>query len=448
MNKKAPFIKLFYGLKEIRVITSAPGSTTPSRPRRCVVILLIALAALPGFAQDAAALRAGVVKVMSTVDGAADGPRRTGTGFVVKVDGATAYIVTAAHVIEGDHNPKVEFFTRQNSPVAAEVVKLDLRIDLALLKVETVQTPLVLALETTALPDTGDEVIAIGFPQSGGSWLVSKADLAGREGADLILSAAAIDEGNSGGPLIKADRVVGVVLGLQGKFARAIPASMAALTLEGWGIALTTQAPASVAARQPRSGDSPSTAAESAPSAPPRPQTPVPEVASDPIRSAPGSSTPDPGIPAPPIDAKPPTDAQIANSSPEFSWTASNSTYTGQLLLDTSGQLWLRSSGQPWPHDESPVLSSGAALSILGDRYSFNSATYYFDARSAKFKTIPLTLIIRNDNRSAPEYMQICHPTNRCVPPVLDTTEKVFRDNMQSFNLEVAKVALRRMMNR
>lgn len=208
-----------------------------------VTVLLIALGCLPAFAQDAAALRAGVVKVMST----ADGMRRTGSGFVVKIDGAAAYVVTAAHVVEGDHNPKVEFFTRQNTPVVAEVVQQELSLDLAVLKVEATQKPMVLALDKAAAAP-GDEVIAIGFPQGGGAWLVSKADLAGRYGPYWILSGAAIDQGNSGGPLIKAGKVVGVMLSVQGKFARAMPASLVLETLEGWGIALTEQTPAAQAA--------------------------------------------------------------------------------------------------------------------------------------------------------------------------------------------------------
>lgn len=227
--------------------------------RFLVAVLLIALGCLPAFAQDAAALRAGVVKVMSTVDG----KRRTGSGFVVKVDGAVAYIVTAAHVVEGDRNPKVEFFTRQNSPVAAEVIKQELSIDLAVLKIEAAPKPLALALEKTAVPATGDEVSAIGFPQSGGAWLVSKADLAGRDGPYWILSGAAIDEGNSGGPLIKAGKVVGVVQGLQGKFARAMPASVVVETLEGWGIALTEQTPAAAQAAPGATEASASTTAAS-----------------------------------------------------------------------------------------------------------------------------------------------------------------------------------------
>jgi S1-C subfamily serine protease len=214
------------------------------------VILLVGMTAQAA-AQDEAELRAGVVKIVSTLDG----KRRTGTGFAVKADGTSVYLITAAHVIEGDPTPKVEFFTRQNTSVSAVVLKQDLRYDLALLKAESPQPSLVLRLETTAAPKTGDEVTTIGFPQTGGAWLMSRADLAGRDGADLILSGGAIDEGNSGGPVIKGGKVIGVVQGLQGKFARAMPAAMVAGTLEGWGIAMAPEAGKSVSEDAQRATD-------------------------------------------------------------------------------------------------------------------------------------------------------------------------------------------------
>ena len=68
--------------------------------------------------------------------------------------------------------------------------------------------------------------------------MVSRADLSGRDGVDLILSGGAIDEGNSGGPVIKGGKVIGVVHELKGKFAKAMPASVVAGTLEGWGVAI------------------------------------------------------------------------------------------------------------------------------------------------------------------------------------------------------------------
>lgn len=224
--------------------------------RRVALALLIAFCPLLTLAEDPAALRAGVVRIKSTFN---DKPR-TGSGFVVAVDGTTAYIVTAAHVIEGDPNPKVEFFTRQNTLVGAQVVKQEMRIDLAVLKVEVAQQPMVLVFETAAKPKVGDEVVAFGFPQGGGAWLVSKGNLAGREWPDLIVSGAAIDQGNSGGPLIKGGKVIGVVQAMQGMFARAAPASMVADALEGWGISLKPLAATSPATQSASGDDSPSAA--------------------------------------------------------------------------------------------------------------------------------------------------------------------------------------------
>ena len=186
-------------------------------------------------AQDEAPLRNGVVKIMSAN---LEGMRRSGTGFVVKAEGSSVYIVTAEHVVQDDPNPQIEFFTRQNTQVKAMVLRRNLRYDLALLKAESPKQLMVLELETSAMPKVGDEVTTIGFPQTGGAWLVSRADLSGRDGVDLVLSGGAIDEGNSGGPVIKGGKVIGVVHELRGKFAKAMPASVVAGTLEGWGVAM------------------------------------------------------------------------------------------------------------------------------------------------------------------------------------------------------------------
>jgi TPR repeat protein len=205
---------------------------------RAVVLamtLIVGLIPWQASAQDEASLRGGVVKIMSVN---LEGMRRTGTGFVVKAEGKDVYIVTAAHVVEGDPNPQVEFFTRQNTPVRAVVRKQDQRYDLALLKVESPQQPMILELETSTMPRVGDEVTTIGFPRTGGAWLVSRADLSGRDGVDLILSGGAIDEGNSGGPVIKGGKVIGVVHELKEKFAKAMPASVVVGTLEGWDVAM------------------------------------------------------------------------------------------------------------------------------------------------------------------------------------------------------------------
>lgn len=57
--------------------------------------LIVSLIPWQAAAQDATSLRGGVVKIMSTDR---EGMHRTGTGFVVKVEGKSVYIVTAEHL--------------------------------------------------------------------------------------------------------------------------------------------------------------------------------------------------------------------------------------------------------------------------------------------------------------------------------------------------------------
>ena len=73
-------------------------------------------------AQDISHLQSGVVKVTAKPP---QGTTNVGTGFIVRVDKDAAYIVTAAHVVAGDTHPKVEFFTKRNLPVTAEVLGLE-----------------------------------------------------------------------------------------------------------------------------------------------------------------------------------------------------------------------------------------------------------------------------------------------------------------------------------
>ena len=46
---------------------------------------------------------------MVKITAQADGKTKTGTGFIVRLEKETAYIIMASHVIEGDPEPKVVF---------------------------------------------------------------------------------------------------------------------------------------------------------------------------------------------------------------------------------------------------------------------------------------------------------------------------------------------------
>jgi S1-C subfamily serine protease len=65
----------------------------------CALLLLAVLFPHALRAQDIAQIKKGVVKITAHVEGQQP---KVGTGFIVRVDKDAAYIVTAAHVTEGD----------------------------------------------------------------------------------------------------------------------------------------------------------------------------------------------------------------------------------------------------------------------------------------------------------------------------------------------------------
>ena len=183
--------------------------------------------------------KAGVVRVTSQVEGL----RRTGTGFIVGLDSDAAYIVTASHVVEGDSQPRVEFFTKRNATVQAETARIEggdpRGLALLIVRGKDNLPPGLVALPIAQGSDLngGEPVTVIGFPQGGGSWAVLRANIASREGRDLTLDGS-IAEGNSGGPVLMGESVIGVItqVGGAGKFGRAVPAPLVRLVLDGWGV--------------------------------------------------------------------------------------------------------------------------------------------------------------------------------------------------------------------
>nr|WP_051492051.1 Do family serine endopeptidase [Roseivivax isoporae] len=134
-----------------------------------------------------------------------------GSGFVISEDG---YVVTNNHVIEGADEISVEFFT--GGELAAEVVGTDPNTDIALLKVEADgPLPFVSFGDSDAMR-VGDWVMAMGNPLGQG-FSVSAGIVSARGRAlsgsydDYIQTDAAINRGNSGGPLFNMEgEVIGV----------------------------------------------------------------------------------------------------------------------------------------------------------------------------------------------------------------------------------------------
>ncbi len=143
-----------------------------------------------------------------------DAPRRSqalGSGFVIGEEG---YIVTNNHVIEGADEIMIEF--RSGLELQAELVGTDPVSDIALLRVESDQPLPFVTFGTSAEQRVGDWVMVMGNPLGQGfSVSVGVISAFGRElnGAydDFIQTDAAINQGNSGGPLFNLDGdVIGV----------------------------------------------------------------------------------------------------------------------------------------------------------------------------------------------------------------------------------------------
>ncbi|WP_282127214.1 Do family serine endopeptidase [Roseobacter litoralis] len=141
-------------------------------------------------------------------------PRRSsalGSGFVISEDG---YVVTNNHVIEGADEILIEFF--DGGELVAEVVGTDPNTDIALLKVETNEPLPFVSFGDSDSSRVGDWVIAMGnplgqgFSVSAGIVSARNRELSGRYD-DYIQTDAAINRGNSGGPLFNMDgEVIGV----------------------------------------------------------------------------------------------------------------------------------------------------------------------------------------------------------------------------------------------
>lgn len=201
-----------------------------------LIVIVIFLGPSLVFSQGIQEVNPSVVKVIAQVNG----KTKVGTGLVVRVEPESAYIVTASHVVEGDPSPNVEFYTQRNHFAPARIVGMEGGDDrgLAGLLVEgTVPSdirPMPLSKQLDVQP--GNAVTLVGFPRMAGvPWAVTKGETVGRKGRDLVFSSP-VDEGSSGGPLLKDNQVIGIVTEVGSPFAYAVPSLIAQYALESWGI--------------------------------------------------------------------------------------------------------------------------------------------------------------------------------------------------------------------
>jgi len=143
---------------------------------------------------------------------------RHGTGFVVMsgVGGpGNIEIMTAAHVVSGSSKVSVSFSNGEKR--TAEVVWLDKRLDVALLKVKYAKPINGLKLSGYAAVE-GQPVLAISgafaLPLSSSAGIISSTDvqLSSKSNSVLLQTDVAINPGSSGGPLLNSSgQVIGMI---------------------------------------------------------------------------------------------------------------------------------------------------------------------------------------------------------------------------------------------
>jgi serine protease Do len=131
-----------------------------------------------------------------------------GSGFVIRADGL---IVTNRHVVSGALKVKIKLPDGRELP--AKILGADAVTDIAVLKVDGIKLP-ALRLGSSESVSVGDAVIAIGNPYGLGQ-SVSAGIISARSRTleddpyiDFLQTDAAINHGNSGGPLMTPDGVV------------------------------------------------------------------------------------------------------------------------------------------------------------------------------------------------------------------------------------------------
>jgi Do/DeqQ family serine protease len=163
-----------------------------------------------------------------------------GSGVVVSKDG---YILTNNHVVEGADEVRVSMVSGREYP--AKVVGVDPGTDVAVLRIDASDLPVAVLADSTQLR-VGDLAFAIGNPFGVGQTvtmgIVSATERTGfgiTEYEEFIQTDAAVNPGNSGGPLVDANgRVIGIntaILSRSGGYQGigfAVPINLARFTME------------------------------------------------------------------------------------------------------------------------------------------------------------------------------------------------------------------------
>lgn len=143
-----------------------------------------------------------------------------GSGVIYKKSGNAAYIVTNNHVVKG--SSALQVILSDGKKVNASLVGADSATDLAVLKINSKNVTTVASFGNSNSITPGQDVLAIGSPMGSEyantvtKGIISAKDRTLKAGTDgtltsVIQTDAAINSGNSGGPLINmAGQVIGI----------------------------------------------------------------------------------------------------------------------------------------------------------------------------------------------------------------------------------------------
>ena len=182
---------------------------------KCLVFIFALCGFSGGVAAEEMSLEDTIAEVNDTVVSvvADNGEKQAlGAGIVVSEDG---YVVTNAHVTE--NADKISVITTEDEQYSANLVGVDAKTDIALLKVDNPHNFKSAEFADSDLVRTGNSVFAIGNPFGLGNSVslgiisAKERDIEKGPYDNFIQTDTAINQGNSGGPLFNTDgEVVGM----------------------------------------------------------------------------------------------------------------------------------------------------------------------------------------------------------------------------------------------
>jgi S1-C subfamily serine protease len=204
----------------LAAIVLLPRGMAPEDVRGAIKSAIEAIPPRPTATDAYEKIRPSVVLITAQAEDAAAEPAR-GTGVIMVESGV---ILTNLHVVNGARRIELTFADGFNSE--ARIVGTRPEHDLAILQAQALPDDVVPAtMRSTAGLRPGDEVVAVGYPfgigPSASAGVISglRRDYVSPEGkrllTNLIQFDAAVNPGNSGGPLVTPEgEVIGIVTGL------------------------------------------------------------------------------------------------------------------------------------------------------------------------------------------------------------------------------------------